>query len=68
MKRALAILVIIATMIGMGEGSRTEDPTTKAGATIERITEDDPRWDCETMGNGVCGPFGDTYSHRNRGV
>lgn len=22
----------------------------------ERIEEDDPRWDCETMGNGQCGP------------
>ena len=21
----------------------------------ERIEEDDPRWDCETMGNGDCG-------------
>jgi len=22
----------------------------------ERITEDDPRWDCKTMGNKICGP------------
>jgi len=22
----------------------------------ERITEDDPRWDCRTMGNKICGP------------
>lgn len=22
----------------------------------ERIEEDDPRWDCATMGNKVCGP------------
>jgi hypothetical protein len=21
-----------------------------------RITEDDPRWDCNTMGNRICGP------------
>jgi hypothetical protein len=21
----------------------------------ETITEDDPRWDCRTMGNGICG-------------
>lgn len=23
----------------------------------ERITEDDPRWDCHTMGNKICGPL-----------
>ena len=23
----------------------------------DRITEDDPRWDCETMGNRICGPI-----------
>ena len=22
----------------------------------QRITEDDPRWDCRTMGNKICGP------------
>lgn len=22
---------------------------------VARITEDDPRWDCRTMGNGICG-------------
>lgn len=22
---------------------------------VERITEDDPRWDCRTMGNEICG-------------
>jgi hypothetical protein len=22
----------------------------------ERIEEDDPRWDCTTMGNRICGP------------
>lgn len=23
----------------------------------ERITEDDPRWDCHTVGNRICGPL-----------
>jgi len=27
-----------------------------AGLNPHRITEDDPRWDCHTMGNHVCGP------------
>lgn len=25
------------------------------GNVTERITEDDPRWDCATMGNLICG-------------
>jgi hypothetical protein len=25
-------------------------------AVTERIEEDDPRWNCKTMGNKVCGP------------
>jgi hypothetical protein len=28
-------------------------------AIVEKIQEDDPRWDCETMGNKICGPEGD---------
>lgn len=27
-------------------------------AAQERITEDDPRWDCRTMGNKICGGDG----------
>jgi len=26
------------------------------GGAVKRITEDDPRWNCATMGNRVCGP------------
>ena len=31
-------------------------PTTPTTVVTEVIEEDDPRWDCETMGNKVCGP------------
>jgi hypothetical protein len=24
-------------------------------SNTQRITEDDPRWDCRTQGNGICG-------------
>lgn len=38
----------------------TQTPPVDTGAvippTMERITEDDPRWDCLTMGDRVCGP------------
>lgn len=29
---------------------------THAHGTPTRITEDDPRWNCTTMGNRICGP------------
>jgi hypothetical protein len=29
----------------------------RSGSVVtERIEEDDPRWNCKTMGNKVCGP------------
>lgn len=28
----------------------------QTATTTERIFEDDPRWDCRTMGNRICGP------------
>lgn len=31
-------------------------PRSTTVETSETITEDDPRWDCATMGNKVCGP------------
>lgn len=30
-------------------------PDLCSDVTPERIHEDDPRWDCRTMGNGICG-------------
>jgi hypothetical protein len=30
--------------------------STSTTVITEVIEEDDPRWDCETMGNKVCGP------------
>lgn len=32
--------------------------TDVSGLTL-KITEDDPRWDCATMGNLICGPLAD---------
>jgi hypothetical protein len=31
-------------------------PHHRPAPRMARITEDDPRWDCDTMGNRVCGP------------
>jgi len=49
MKKSLAAagitLALILTGCGAGESPKQAD----------RIEEDDPRWDCRTMGNRVCG-------------
>jgi hypothetical protein len=57
--RILLIIAAVAAMAYLGGG------TSEAGAaeavrdnsvgTVDRIEEDDPRWDCRTMGNHVCG-------------
>ena len=31
-------------------------PRVRTQMTTPRIEEDDPRWDCRTMGNHICGP------------
>lgn len=36
-------------------GTKVGRPGTSFTQTPVRITEDDPRWDCSTMGNKVCG-------------
>lgn len=49
MKRLLIVVlsvVVVLSVLFMVQRSKSQ----------ERITEDDPRWDCKTMGNKVCGP------------
>lgn len=41
-RRALVALAILATLA-------------VSGPAADRIEEDDPRWDCTTMGNRICG-------------
>lgn len=48
----LALLILAATMI---------DPLPVDGT----IMEDDPRWQCHTMGNLICGPGHGPYAHWN---
>ena len=49
---SIAAIVFAATLIA----SPHFDRFVKVSETPERIEEDDPRWDCQTMGNKVCGP------------
>lgn len=54
------IVLMVATALGVvviGYGAK-HDPYEGDKRPTGRgpvITEDDPRWDCRTMGNGVCG-------------
>lgn len=47
-RMVFAILATLAFASGCSSTTRPPVPTV--------ITEDDPRWDCETMGNRICGP------------
>lgn len=53
------MLVSLAVLAGIAVGvAGTVAAVSAGGATghvAERIAEDDPRWDCHTMGNQVCG-------------
>lgn len=49
---ALALLLALGGVLESHTRTLTIEPAT----TLERIEEDDPRWDCATMGNRVCGP------------
>lgn len=59
--RALALtLALGAAFVGgvyAGHAVPADDPApTTVVHPSDRIEEDDPRWDCVTMGNGQCGP------------
>lgn len=51
-----AFLAIALTIIGI-YGHPHQQPTPhKLDQSAVVIEEDDPRWDCRTMGNRICGP------------
>lgn len=56
-RRALAVVLLSASALtGMTVSAvRAHAATTVLTAPSPRITEDDPRWNCATMGNRVCG-------------
>lgn len=48
-RAVIVAMVAMAALLALSVASNEAQQTT----TIE---EDDPRWDCETMGNELCGP------------
>ena len=60
MLTTLITMLILALRLGLSvEGEIWEPRVVEQPAPVvveEVIAEDDPRWDCETMGNKICGP------------
>jgi hypothetical protein len=48
---ALIALTIVAAVVAIRPPAPAE-----SAPVPPRVTEDDPRWSCETQGNRVCGP------------
>jgi hypothetical protein len=53
---AAAILVALAIVGWLALAMPPANAHPTSSSTPTRITEDDPRWDCRTMGNRLCGP------------
>ncbi len=50
-------VVVAGTAVGSGHSGTPGIVARHTPApSAVRITEDDPRWDCRTMGNRICGP------------
>jgi hypothetical protein len=55
MRKLVSVVVLVAAAaVGCGTAATTT-PVSSSGNHVQRIEEDDPRWDCRTMGNHVCG-------------
>jgi hypothetical protein len=59
---AVATILMLALLQASAYGARQVEAHERqneiqigTAVHIERITEDDPRWNCETMGNLICG-------------
>lgn len=51
---AAAMFIVSATFVGMGASNAYPTPVIE-DTPIVNVMEDDPNWDCVTMGNRVCG-------------
>lgn len=56
----MSVMFVIIVVCGMFTAKNivkiVDAHTTKPVSVVERIEEDDPRWNCEEMGNKICGP------------
>jgi len=60
---ALTLLIATVAVIAFGAGHRTASDAVRESAptTVALIQEDDPSWDCKTMGNHICGSYDLTH-------
>jgi hypothetical protein len=55
--RATVLVVVLIGLASLGHHNTTSTGTDTTGTgTTQHIEEDEPGWDCATMGNRVCGP------------
>lgn len=55
MKRYIAMIAIAASLLVGCAAPATSGPATAAPADSVSFAEDDPGWNCHTMGNKICG-------------
>lgn len=60
---AYAAGIAAATLIGIPAAGHSAP-----APAMPQIEEDDPRWDCRTMGNRVCGEDDIVYQARYTGI
>jgi hypothetical protein len=58
-RAAFAAGLTVGTVFGhaWGSGFEPREADHVGGVPTASVQEDDPNWDCRTMGNKVCGPF-----------
>lgn len=57
--RVIASLLVTAAMFGVVAVATADAPVQRVGESYDFsqvCQEDEPCWDCRTMGNGICGP------------
>lgn len=68
MLRRITLAAIVLAMVAALLIVNLKPAQIQAQQQTERITEDDPRWDCRTMGNKVCGPNAPKPAYQCRGI
>ena len=52
----IVVLLLLGGCASLIRANTADAQASSTSTSSERIQEDDPRWNCKTMGNGVCGP------------
>ena len=56
MRKTIAAAAIALALAGCAPATPAHSTLPEPRPGTDTITEDDPRWNCETMGNKQCGP------------